>query len=141
MLSDRRGRSGLSATESSKMPGVSDNVNGCKEVCERQLFGIQEYPYESHTDPGGHVFPRSHKRAQAQQLGQETTLKLRHSCDRNMQLIHGKAHVLTAFATRLAHILNGSDALLTPLKHTSVNCGKLYESNQLKKMNLRFPVF
>jgi hypothetical protein len=48
MLIDRVGRSGLSATKSSNMPGVSDNVNGCKEVCERQLFGIQEYPYESH---------------------------------------------------------------------------------------------
>lgn len=47
MLSDKGG-SGLSATESSSMAGVSDNVNGCKEVCERQLFGIQEYPYESH---------------------------------------------------------------------------------------------
>jgi len=31
------------------MPGVSDNVNGHKEVCERQLFSSQEYPYESHT--------------------------------------------------------------------------------------------
>jgi hypothetical protein len=57
MLSDRRGRSGLSATESSNMPGASDNINGSKEVCERQLSGIQEYPYESHTDPGGTHVP------------------------------------------------------------------------------------
>lgn len=60
--------------ESSNMSGVSYNVNGRKEVSEQQLFGSQEYPYESHTHththPEGHMFPHSHT---ALELRQQTT--------------------------------------------------------------------